>query len=111
SGGSTSTRRRPAGRERPPRLPPAPIHHVKGDRGLSVSDALRGPVLVTGAAGFIGAHLVRELAGIPGVEVVALDDRSGGFRENVPEEVRFVEGSVTDPALVERLFDEYAFRH
>ncbi len=78
---------------------------------MSVSDALRGPVLVTGAAGFIGAHLVRELAGIPGVEVVALDDLSGGFRENVPEGVRFVEGSVTDPALVERLFEEHGFRH
>jgi len=73
--------------------------------------ALEGPVLVTGAAGFIGAHLVRELARSPEVEVVALDDLSGGFRENVPESVDFVEGSVTDVELVERLFDERGFRH
>ena len=67
-------------------------------------------MLVTGAAGFIGAHLVRELMAVPGVEIVALDDLSGGFRDNVPSGVHFVEGSVGDPKLIEDLFREWRFR-
>ena len=44
------------------------------------------------------------------MRVVALDDLSGGFAENVPEgAARSCEGSVTDVALVERLFDEHRF--
>jgi len=39
--------------------------------------------LVTGAAGFIGSHLSRALLRA-GHEVVALDDLSGGFQENLP---------------------------
>ena len=38
--------------------------------------------LVTGAAGFIGSHLVDALIE-RGHEVVALDDLSGGFADNV----------------------------
>jgi UDP-glucose 4-epimerase len=59
--------------------------------------------LVTGGAGFIGAHLVRALLR-RGDHVVVLDDLSGGFAENVPGDARFVEGSVTDPSAVARAF-------
>ena len=38
-----------------------------------------------------------------------LDDLSGGYRENVPAAREFVEGSVTDATLVDRLFDEHRF--
>ena len=38
--------------------------------------------LVTGAAGFIGSHLTRALAAGGRVRVLALDDLSGGFRDN-----------------------------
>src|SRR5262249_13668214 len=67
--------------------------------------------LVTGAAGFIGSHVVRALRAQGRVEVVALDDLSGGSRRNLPEGVEFVEGSVTDPALLGRLFDRHHFRY
>lgn len=63
--------------------------------------------LVTGAAGFLGAHLVRELQRCGAASIVALDDLSGGFRENVPAGVTFVEGSVTDRLLVDALFREH----
>ena len=58
-------------------------------------------VLVTGGAGFVGAALVRRLVAA-GAKVTVLDDLFTGRRENVPEGVAFVEGSVCDAGLVER---------
>ncbi len=67
-------------------------------------------VLVTGAAGFIGSHVAEHCAAL-GLRVVGLDDLSGGFLENVPGSVSLVQGSVTDVALVERLFREHRFSY
>lgn len=64
--------------------------------------------LVTGGAGFIGAHVAAELIRL-GHKVVVLDDLSGGFLDNVPKECIFVKGSVTDHELLEKLFAEYKF--
>ena len=66
--------------------------------------------LVTGAAGFIGAHVTRDLLR-KGEEVVALDDLSGGFRDNLPAEAQFVEGSILDVELVNSLFEKHRFDH
>ncbi|MEX2181367.1 MAG: NAD-dependent epimerase/dehydratase family protein [Gemmatimonadaceae bacterium] len=69
----------------------------------------KNPVsLVTGAGGFIGSHVAEHLLA-RGHTVVALDDLSGGYRENVPNGAEFVEGSVNDVALVERLFAKHRF--
>ena len=64
--------------------------------------------LVTGGAGFIGSHVARHCLDL-GHDVVVLDDLSGGFRDHVPEGARFVEGSILDVALLERLFREHRF--
>ncbi len=69
------------------------------------------PVLVTGAAGFMGSHLVRDLLYRDRFRVVALDDLSGGFRENVPEGADFVEASITDVDALARLFERHRFRY
>ena len=64
--------------------------------------------LVTGGAGFVGAHVTRDLLAM-GHEVVVLDDLSGGFMENVPAEATFVEGSIQDHKLINKLFAEHRF--
>lgn len=79
------------------------------DASSPTARAANPAVLVTGAAGFMGSNLVRALVARGGVDVVAMDDLSGGFRENVPDSVPLVEGSVTDAALVESLFREHRF--
>jgi UDP-glucose 4-epimerase len=64
--------------------------------------------LVTGGAGFMGSHIADELLK-RGHEVVVLDDLSGGFTDNVPGSAQFVEGSVTDHVLVNKLFETHRF--
>jgi UDP-glucose 4-epimerase len=64
--------------------------------------------LVSGGAGFIGSHVAKHCLNA-GHQVVVLDDLSGGFRDHVPEGALFVEGSITDEALVARIFDQYKF--
>jgi len=64
--------------------------------------------LVTGGAGFIGAHVTKELLSL-GHEVIVLDDLSGGFTENIPSGATFIQGSITDHQLITRLFEENQF--
>ena len=62
--------------------------------------------LVTGAAGFIGSHVAEACLEL-GMEVVATDDLSGGFLENVPAESTWVQGDVRDADFVESLWTDH----
>ncbi|MEU4927432.1 UDP-glucose 4-epimerase GalE [Streptomyces yokosukanensis] len=62
--------------------------------------------LITGGAGYIGAHVARAMAGA-GESVVALDDLSAAVPERLPPGVPLVVGSTLDGALLERVFKEY----
>lgn len=83
-------------------------------------------ILVTGAAGFIGANLVeRLLTTESSVEVVGLDSVNDYYDVSIKEyrleklaqiadarpenKWAFVKGNLADKALVDRLFAEYAF--
>jgi UDP-glucose 4-epimerase len=67
-----------------------------------------GTALVTGGAGFIGSHVAEHLLGM-GLNVVVLDDLSGGYKDNVPGGAKFVAGSILDHAMIECLFEQYHF--
>ena len=83
-------------------------------------------ILVTGAAGFIGANLVEQLLGtLEGVHVVGLDNLNDYYDVAIKEyrlsqieklakerpgcKWTFVKGNIADKALVEELFTEHKF--
>lgn len=63
-------------------------------------------ILVTGGAGYIGSHVVRQL-GAAGESVLTLDNLSTGFREAVTAG-ELVVGDTGDAALLETLFNDHA---
>ncbi len=62
--------------------------------------------LLTGGAGYIGAHVLRAF-GAAGLPVVVLDDLSTGDPQTVPEAVPLVRGSVTDPDAVRAVLADH----
>jgi hypothetical protein len=64
-------------------------------------------MLVTGGAGYIGGHVVRE-ALANNFSVVVLDNLVTGRREHVPDEAVFVEGDVRDVNLLRDIFTQYS---
>lgn len=60
--------------------------------------------LVTGGAGFLGSHLVDALLR-QGHLVRILDDLSSGNRQNLPRQIEFLRGDITDPTAVEKAFE------
>jgi len=65
-------------------------------------------VLVTGAAGFIGSHVADHCLR-HGMEVVAVDNLSGGFRDNVPAQAEFIRGDVRETRFVADLWTKGRF--
>lgn len=83
-------------------------------------------VLVTGAAGFIGANLVTELlTSVTGIRIVGIDnmndyydvsikehrlERIASLADTMPDsEWTFVKGNIADRALIDSLFEEHKF--
>jgi UDP-glucose 4-epimerase len=63
-------------------------------------------VLITGGAGYIGSHMVRELAD-SGERAVVLDNLSTGFDWAVAKGTPLIVGDVGDQALVSRIVREH----
>lgn len=68
--------------------------------------------IVTGAAGFMGSHLVDSLLGL-GHRVYAIDDLSGGYLENVNKKAEFAQIDLTDEKktsqYIEKVKPDYLF--
>ncbi|MFD3324634.1 UDP-glucose 4-epimerase GalE [Streptomyces sp. NPDC058701] len=62
--------------------------------------------LITGGAGYIGAHVVRAML-LAGERVVVLDDLSTGNKDRVPEGVPLVIGSVLDRKVLDRTIADH----
>ncbi|RHA41030.1 UDP-glucose 4-epimerase GalE [Cellulomonas rhizosphaerae] len=63
--------------------------------------------LVTGGAGYIGAHIVRAFLA-QGLDVVVVDDLSSGHESFVPAGVPFVRTSILDTAALTAVLREHA---
>ncbi|MFH8464045.1 UDP-glucose 4-epimerase GalE [Streptomyces sp. NPDC017991] len=63
--------------------------------------------LITGGAGYIGAHVVRAMTGA-GERTVVYDDLSTGISERVPDGVPLVVGSTLDGERVARALKDHA---
>src|SRR5215471_3213502 len=63
-------------------------------------------ILVTGGAGYIGSHMVHELADA-GERVVVLDNLSTGFKSAVAKGVPLIIGDTGDQNLVAQIIREH----
>lgn len=64
-------------------------------------------VLVVGGAGYIGSHMVKQLA-LAGCKVTTLDNLVSGYRDAVLYG-DFIEGDLADKALLDQLFAQHQF--
>ena len=64
-----------------------------------------GKILVTGGAGYIGSHVVRQLGDV-GQNVIVLDNLSTGFEAAVTAGELII-GDTGDAALLDRAFDQH----
>ena len=65
--------------------------------------------LVTGGAGYIGAHVVRAFAA-QGIDTIVVDDLSSGRHSFLPEDAEFVHGTILDGGLLEATMREHEVR-
>lgn len=63
--------------------------------------------LVTGAAGFIGASIAKELIRL-GNKVVTVDNLSTGNKNHIPKGVYFIKGNCQDPKII-KVLNTYKF--
>ncbi len=64
-------------------------------------------ILVTGGAGYIGAHIV-DLLCKKGFNVIVLDNLSTGFKENLNQKSKFIKGDILDKVILRSIFEKYS---
>jgi|TARA_Y100000294_G_scaffold68314_1_gene64691 UDP-glucose 4-epimerase len=59
-------------------------------------------ILITGVAGFIGSHVSKRFIH-EGYEVIGVDDLSSGRIKNIPTDVMFVEGDLSEKQVINKI--------
>lgn len=62
-------------------------------------------ILVTGAAGFMGSHLVDALLDLKKYDIYAVDDLSGGYRSNINRKSKFSKLDLRDRSKTEKYIE------
>jgi len=71
-------------------------------------------LLITGGAGCLGANIIDAYLTKPDMQILVLDNFATGYRESLPQDaknLKIVEGSVGDEAVVDRVFDAFKPTH
>src|SRR6185436_20571974 len=68
-------------------------------------------ILIVGGAGFVGSNLAKKLLESAPGRLLIIDNLLSAERVNVPEHqaVTFIEGSITDDAVLDQLTDDLDF--
>jgi len=66
-------------------------------------------ILITGGAGYIGSHLIKNLLTIGDVNITVIDNLSTGYKESVPESVYLYEVDLTDKSQLLEVFKNKGF--
>ena len=61
--------------------------------------------LITGGAGYIGSHIVRDFVNA-GINIVVLDNLSTGVKEKIPANVKFYETDILNQKELEAIFSQ-----
>lgn len=61
-------------------------------------------ILVTGGAGYIGSHTVKEFLRHGSNDITVVDDLSNGYKRNIPNGVEFIEGDFSDISILNKMF-------
>lgn len=85
-----------------------PVMDTELGRSQTETVTKKGAVLVTGGAGYIGAHAVRMLLE-SGFEPIVVDNLSTGKAEHVPEGVRMYQGDILDGDFLRDVFSQHEF--
>jgi UDP-glucose 4-epimerase len=59
-------------------------------------------IFITGVAGFLGSHIADKMLEL-GHEVIGVDNLVGGYVENIPEGVKFIEGDLSNLDWLSRI--------
>lgn len=63
-------------------------------------------ILVTGGAGYIGSHVVRELMDTRNFEIVVVDTMDKGNTINLFPENEFIQGEIQNPEVLKKVFSK-----
>lgn len=67
-----------------------------------VNQELLKTILITGIGGFIGSNVAKKFLN-KGFKVIGIDDLSSGKKENIPDEVTFIQGDLVDSKTLDRI--------